>query len=224
MEWYQELLMEGIKTLPSAVLTLVTLGLGWVVGNQLTHYWAVRQKRRESQLAAAEQFQQVYGEFFAVWKLWRLHQKGEGPEGPTSPRWELLHRAAAAEAKLEAINIKLATECALNADDLHALGRFRQAVQQIRKAIHDRTKLPWTWSEQSDYLVFKEMACRVSGLLATIDPDSPPTPRQAYEALRLITTNWWETHWRSGEAPPPDYFAHLARVPEQGRESQQDSE
>lgn len=48
-------------------VTLIVLLAGWLVGQRLTYQWNLRQKRRESDLATAQDLQRLYGDFFAVW-------------------------------------------------------------------------------------------------------------------------------------------------------------
>ena len=68
--------------------SLVASGLAWVVGSRLTYMWDERKRRRENDLAALASFHQVYGEWFATWKLWSASkaltlprsQSGLGPQ------------------------------------------------------------------------------------------------------------------------------------------------
>jgi hypothetical protein len=64
-EWLHR---ELIKALLSLAAGIVALLLTWLVGQRLTYWWNVRQKRRELQLSALQQFYTAYGEFFAVWE------------------------------------------------------------------------------------------------------------------------------------------------------------
>ena len=90
----------AIKASYTLIVSIVTLGLGWIVGQALTYRWNIRQKRRELQLSATQQFYAAYGEFFAVWKLWnRLDRSSDSAIGER--QWELHKRAAAAEAVIE---------------------------------------------------------------------------------------------------------------------------
>ena len=75
-----------------------TVLLAWAVGNRLSARWAMRQKRREETRVAANEFYRLYGEFFAVWKLWNYSLDDTDYSDKTAQRWELLKRAAAAEA------------------------------------------------------------------------------------------------------------------------------
>jgi len=74
--------------------TVILAGIG------TTGLSRIRQKRRELQLSATQQFYAAYGEFFAVWKLWnRLDRSSDSAIGER--QWELHKRAAAAEAVIE---------------------------------------------------------------------------------------------------------------------------
>ncbi|MEV6180561.1 hypothetical protein, partial [Streptomyces sp. NPDC052015] len=42
----------------------------WLVTTRVTDYWDRVKKDREMYLAAAQDFQRLYGEFFAIWKTW----------------------------------------------------------------------------------------------------------------------------------------------------------
>jgi hypothetical protein len=164
---------EAIKAALSLGVAVVVLLLGWFFGQKLTYKWNVRQKSRELQLSASQQFYIAYGEFFAVWKLWnRLDRKADGFE---DRRWELHKRSAAAEAIIEGTLVKLSSELELEEEDLNYLGRFRQAFQQLRQAIRKDQDLPWPSSDDPQYRTFKSLAIHVSGLL-TSEWSSPPTP------------------------------------------------
>lgn len=49
---------------------VVTLAGGWFVTTRVADHWDQIKKRREMDLAAAADFQRLYGEFFSVWKDW----------------------------------------------------------------------------------------------------------------------------------------------------------
>jgi hypothetical protein len=49
---------------------VVTLAGGWFVTTRVADHWDQIKKRRELDLAAAGDFQRLYGEFFSVWKAW----------------------------------------------------------------------------------------------------------------------------------------------------------
>lgn len=143
LDWQQELL----KAVLSIIVAIITLSFGWLVGQRLTVYWAIRQKRRELELSAVNEFYRLYGEFFAVWKLWSYYLgfawADDNLRFPDVTRWELLQRASAAEGALESLFVKLSSERKLFDEDIEVLGRFRQAYQTLRESIRDNENLGW---------------------------------------------------------------------------------
>jgi uncharacterized protein with ACT and thioredoxin-like domain len=66
-----EVLWEAtVKAVPTLGVALLTLLLGWLVGTRITSRWEEDKKRRELRLEALSRFYELYGEFYAVWKLW----------------------------------------------------------------------------------------------------------------------------------------------------------
>jgi len=193
-------LHEAINASYSIAGAIIVLFLGWFVGQRLTYLWNVRQKRREFQLSASQQFYVAYGEFFATWKLWdRLDRTAEGFE---ERRWELHKRAAAAEAIIEGTLVKLSSELTLGDEQIDSLGRFRQAFQQLRQAIRKDCALSWSSSEDPEYKTFKILAIRVSALLASEWPKASPSLEEASNQLLKITSNAWENNWVECSAQP----------------------
>jgi hypothetical protein len=178
-------------------VTLVALGAGWLVGQRLTYQWNLRQKRRESDLATAQDLQRLYGDFFAVWKQWNP-AAGGADEGY---RRELLRRAADGEGLLERVLVKLATERRLAADDRAALGQFRHGYKQLRYAIDKNQKLGWHFDDHPEYLAFKRLAAAVTLIVRREPERAAVTPDEAFVALRDITSNRHAKTWK-GEPPP----------------------
>jgi hypothetical protein len=54
----------------SLVTVAATLAGGWLVTTKVTDYWDKIKKNREMNLAAAHDFQRLYGEVVAIWKTW----------------------------------------------------------------------------------------------------------------------------------------------------------
>jgi hypothetical protein len=189
MDWNLE--HELIKGLISAASGIGLLVLTWFIGQRLSYQWSVREKRRELQLVSLQQFYAAYGEFFAVWKLWnRLsHDDTEYSER----RWELLKRSAAAEATIEGTLVKLSVELNLQDTDVEALGRFRQAFQQLRESIRNDVRLPWHSGDRPEYLTFKALAINVAYLLT--GSDSPVALVKAQDQIIQVTSNRWEGDW-----------------------------
>ena len=87
------LIQESIKAIPSLVVALITLTLGWFVGSRISNHWTLIQRRKELDLETAQTFHKLYGEFFALWKLWNYFIHDIGAEAlPEASRWELLNR------------------------------------------------------------------------------------------------------------------------------------
>lgn len=192
---------ELIKAILSTSSAAVVLALTWLVGQRLTYEWNVRQKRREIQLAASQQFYAAYGEFFAVWKLWnRLDRDAASAD---ERQWELHRRAAAAEAIVEGTLVKLSSELVLDEGQIGSLGRFRQAFQQLRQSIRKDQILPWKNSECPEYRAFKSHAIEVSTLLGGKWSTHPVPVDRAIHQLLSVTSNRWEDDWVVHHSPRP---------------------
>lgn len=202
--------VEILKAGLNALVAVITLALGWLIGQRLTSFWAIRQKRRELELSTANEFYKLYGEFFAVWKLWNYFEERQTQPGfPSETHWELLKRASAAEAGIEATLVKLASERVLNSEQTERLARFRQAYQKLRESIRDNKKLDWTYPTHPEYLAFKNLATYVTCMITSSDQDNllikegmlpidvpkVPSPDEASAALRDITSNKWKGRW-----------------------------
>jgi hypothetical protein len=194
-----EVRLEIAKGAISLIVTLIGLGAGWVIGARLTYQWNLRQKRRESDLATAQDLQTLYGEFFAVWKLWNTAQRRAGLDGSERLRLKLLRRACDAEGLVERVFVNLAVERHLSARDRETLGRFRQGYQRLRHAIQDDRPLGWTSSEHPEYLAFKRLAVEVASIVyAEGAGGRAPSGSEAFAALREITANRHEESWAAG--------------------------
>jgi hypothetical protein len=183
--WNKMLDAAAIET-PKLLTTLIFLGLGWMIGKQLTVLWSRRQKQNEQDLDAARDFHALYGEFFALWKLWNYYIRDLGAEAlPGASRWQILDRACDSEAKLESTLVRLASEKSLDKKDVETLGRFRQRYQQLRECIRDNVPLEWDHSEHSDYVEFKMLAPQVAAIIVG-------SGRVRRELLTKITSNIYE--------------------------------
>ena len=127
---------EMIKAVPNLVVALLTLSLGWFVSNRITARWDERKKRRELDLIALGAFYEIYGQFFAIWKLWSGARKGL-PEDDEFRR-EVLERSAEAEGRLESLLVRVASERNLSDRDCTLLGCFRQGFQSLRESIREQ--------------------------------------------------------------------------------------
>lgn len=181
------------KTALAGVSPALTALFAILLGNRIAAYWGTRQKRREMAITTANEFYRLYGEFFAVWKLWNYtsntaHDRAEGTQ------WELLARAAAAEAGIEAILVKVSAERKLTLNEQATLARFRQGYQTLRESIADGASLPWASSDHVAYAAFKRLASRI-GSIVTAEPTTPPAADVAERAFLEITSNKWEDDW-----------------------------
>jgi hypothetical protein len=103
--------VEILKAFLSSIPVLVDVLATGLVGAGLTYLWNLQLKRREADLATLKLFHDLYGEFFAVWKLWNYYVRDIGSDAfPDASRWKLLERALAAEGSMEGVLIGLATK------------------------------------------------------------------------------------------------------------------
>lgn len=192
--------LELIRLGITVGITLLTFFLTWVVGQRIATQWAIRQKRKELQLSAANRFEIIYGEFFSIWKLWDYYCKTLKENDSSKEKyWDLLNRACIAEASVEALMVKLSSECILNIEDTTSLGKFRQAFQSLRESISKNKNLEWSSSEHPEYLTFKRLSTYIVNLLAVRDYREMPDAKQSFKALREITSNKWEYNWKDKE-------------------------
>ncbi len=198
---------ELIKGLISLGTGCIILALGWLVGNNLTYRMNIRQKRREIEIDRANQFFQLYGEFFAIWKLYNhllIHHF------LNDTRYiEILKRASDAEAGIEAILIKIASDKKLSQNDIETLGNFRQSYQFLRETICNKRQIDWYYCNHYQYKRFKELSCKVANMLLEDNKNKlsskvtnifpifckKPTNEEAFNTFLEITDNKWEKEW-----------------------------
>lgn len=119
---------------------------------RVTDRWDQVKRRREMDLAAAQDFQRFYGEFFSIWKAWNtVARHNIAISDPGEATWDCLNRAAIVEGKVEALLAKIAAERELSDNDIDALGGVRQAFQSIRGAIQQKKSLNWLGSDDEEY-------------------------------------------------------------------------
>lgn len=192
--------MNFIEAINEALPDLIVAGVSGVVaiivGSWLTLSWNTRQKQREMDLSTAENFHRLYGEFFAVWKLWNYFIRDIGSAAlPGASRWELLKRATDAEAGIEAILGKLASQRSLAPEVVNDLGKFRQAYQTLRETIGDGVPLNWKYSSDARYQNFKKLATAVAALIHSGRKSGNADARKRGENWLEITSNTWEDNW-----------------------------
>jgi len=188
----------ALEEIPKITSALVIVLAGWFVGNRISIAWNLKQKRKEYDLESARDFHQLYGEFFAIWKLWNYFIRDIGEKAlQGGSRWDLLSRASQAEGKLESMLVRICCDRAVSDDEIEALGQFRQIYQQLREAIRDNKPLPWDSSEHDDYISFKQLAPKVASIIVGVQ--SQRKSRLFGETLVKITSNRWEHHIRYQE-------------------------
>ena len=181
----------AIKELPKLGSGVVLLCLAWLVGQRLTYTWNLRQKQKETDLTTLRDFQMLYGEFFAIWKLWNyLIRDIADQELVGASRWTLLDRAATAEGKLESTIVKIACDKHLTPNEIELLGRFRQRYQKLRQSIRDNRALTWDSSQHPEYVQFKRLSPKVGALIGgnlfVLNTEL------VGDSVEQITSNKWE--------------------------------
>ena len=86
----------------------------------------------------------------------------------------------------------MSLELNLSDIDIPALGRFRQAFQQLRESIRDDVHLPWPRGNCPEYLTFKTLSISVAALLTGNWPDAPVPSARDQNRLIAVTSNRWE--------------------------------
>jgi hypothetical protein len=201
-----KVLLEAIKT----VFSLILLVIGWLGGQSIIEYWDYRKKRNEIDIASAQRFFELYGEFKAIIRLWRVMHYNTHPPGglvgmnsipipqPEVTRWELLKRAAAAESGVESLILKLTAERMLKENEMRTLGLFRQAYQRLRESIREDRLLHWTY-QSKEYVLFNNLAMGFARMISVDKAprlemirfdESPehPTPEKARQHLQIVTS------------------------------------
>ena len=187
----QELIKTG--------LTIVTLGVGWLLGQRIIAYWDLKKKRQGLDIETATQFHRLYGEFKDISRLWRAYRyEGKKLEYPAAFPIELLGRASAAEGGVEAIVLKLATEKNLEEEDIKTLGLFRQAYQELRVAIRGDMSFEWT-REAPEYVLYNDLASETACIIS-------------WAKARQMSVFWDKTRRRSALAEAPRTLQKITAI------------
>jgi hypothetical protein len=190
---------QWFSTASPIVAVIITLVLGWLIGQRVTDRWNRAQKRRELDLTALGDLYESYGEFYAVWKAWSaFFEAAERSYASSDTLKDLLLRATAAEGKVEALLTKIATERDLSQAEIEVLGSLRQAYHELRKAVVRGEPLPWSYSAHSDYAAFKGLQVYVAQMLTRTTSSRPPATALAARNFTKITSNIYE--WTFPEA------------------------
>ncbi|MGO9475023.1 MAG: hypothetical protein ACLPWS_16725, partial [Rhodomicrobium sp.] len=105
-------------------------------------------------------------------------------------RYSLFTRAAEAESAIDAAILRIGSEFpksgAVDLEDL--LGNLRQSVQLWRESVRDSQKLPFSSSEQLDYLRFKRCFAQATAYLASAIYETMEPPKvKMKDAADLLT-------------------------------------
>lgn len=163
---------DQITQLLASVLPTVILIFG---GQFIFNRYAILQKSkeqeleliryiREKQYTAIESLYDLFAEFMSLYRLINdintNLQKRETHE-------KLLNRIIEAESKIDALILRIGCEFFRGTEnELESLlGHMRQSVQQWRESIQQRKKLPFSHSEQNDYMRFKESFAGVAAFM-----------------------------------------------------------
>ena len=187
--------LELFKSILSLIVAALTLSATWFIGQRLTTYWNLRQKRNELNLTSLQAFHALYGEFKEVVKIWRLAKRPlKTPVVvPPEERWKLLTRACALESKSEALVLRLTTERFLSSEETTAIGLFRQAIQTLRESIRDNTDCP-LGSRRAEYRLLNQLAPQVAAIVSADSPKQSLSAQRAQSQLAdvvAITSDRW---------------------------------
>ena len=174
---------------------LLTAGFALAVGNRISAAWSHRQKHREYSLSVTAEFYQVYGEFFAIWKLANYSFRQSRPEITQEYILGLIERAANMEARVEAMLLRVASELQLTPAEIRVLGLYRQAVQLLRQSIIRRQQLDFFGQGQAKYELYKHLSVAVGELVASLGQRERPDANRAKSQMTSITSSKWEDEW-----------------------------
>lgn len=183
--------LEFLKAGLNLAVAVTTLGLTWIVGARFTTAWNIRQKKKESDLAAAQEFYRLYREFFANWKLWNYsvsHDHGKDLQA-------LFQRASNAEGGVEALLVQFAASRKMSPEDIRACACFRQGYQSLRQAISANASIDWHYSDHPEYLAFKRLAMYFGLVVVAGSSPSSEAVKARADALIAISSNEWENRW-----------------------------
>ena len=180
---------QTLQSILQTVNPYLVLAITWFIGQRVVTSWDIRKKRLELDIAAATQFQQLYGEIKEIMRLWRIATKKTDQliSLPTDIRWQLLARATSVEGKFEAIAMKLATERYLTSDQIFNVGLFRQACQEVRDAIQEGRSLP-SIRYGGGYTLFNNLATEITSLIGSNRQTKIPNLRSAQKNLDEIAS------------------------------------
>jgi hypothetical protein len=164
---------EIIKTIIGGVVPVVIAAVG---GQWIVNQYQLAQKKRESRLELArfvrerqyESLEQLYSLFGQFMSLYRIINSEDTDLTDIDIRQNLLRRCAEAEAGVDAVILRVASEFTheYQASLAESLGNLRQSVQIWRERISEGKRLPFISSEQQDYVRFKTAFAQAATYLA----------------------------------------------------------
>jgi hypothetical protein len=184
----------GATALAGAAVAIVAVFLAWLVTDR---YAAARERvqaRRERDLAAAADFYQLLGNFFAAWKTWEFHSRDRTHPVSDQRHSELVSEAAAAEGAYEAFVVRVVLEHDLSYDQKAALWCLRFALKQLRFAMRQGEPLRW-WRSGSgpghrEYQAYKELVSIVAEILTEPSQENAQSRKvDRAAALKEVTGN-----------------------------------
>lgn len=196
---------EILKTIIGGAVPVAIAAFG---GQWILNKYQLSQKRRESRLELArfvrerqyESLEQIYNLFGRFMSLYRLINATDTDLSDPEVRYGLLQRCAEAEAGVDAVILRVASEFTneYKPDIARALGALRQSVQIWRERVSEGQRLPFIASDQPDYVRFKASFAQISTYLsASIFGGLEPLPVRFEAAQTLILDafdNKWEQH------------------------------
>lgn len=207
--------LEAFKSFLSLIGPLLGLLVTVLVLNQLSTKWTIHQKKKEMVISTLNDLYKLYGEIVSIVKLYRkLEFYDDTIYKEAKDKKEIMKKIVEEtyniEGKWEANPVKIASEKELNDTELEILGRFRQAYQSIREHIERDEKVPWSRSDESEYLTFKRLTYLVARIIQSsmhvkfswrniLTPEYESYTQKNKDALRIITANYWEERehgWR----------------------------
>lgn len=189
---------EGQKLRDWLIQALIYFAIVVVGGQFLISRYAIQRKKREQaielarfikerQYDALEKLYRLFGVFMQLYREINAHDTNLADP---QTRSAFFLRAAAAEAEIDATILRIGSEFAIvkKAELENLLGNLRQSVQQWRETIREGKKLPFTYSEESNYMRFKECFARTTAYLASSIYESlEPAKVKMDEAQHLLT-------------------------------------
>ena len=178
---------------PAIIAAVISTLIGGLIVGVISSRWARSQKLRELDFATLEQFQQLYGEFFALYHLWDDFKRGlfQGFESSQKEiAKDIIERAYSMEGRMEAVLTKIAAEKELSLNEIDSLGRFRQAFQRMRKHVSRDKPFNWDCDFHREYASLKIHASRAADIILF---GRPRVPTRSHLQILEITSNRYET-------------------------------